>query len=371
MSSIQLSCPACSGQLILRPALAGKRIKCPKCQVVLKVPGDKGSGIEPKSTGRQSRKQRPAATADNARDAGGGPPAKRKRQPASSQPRRQAPRRPVDHDFESYDDPWDDEYDEFGDVDEAAPSKKKASVGKGVVWARRGVLVFAIAMAIRTAGFTCKLIVKLTVELNSFGQSEWMLTLLKSDHWLHCVAIVVMLGAYVLFVMSPDRNGSQGWGIACVVMGVIALALLIFVQIMPMVDSGIPGRFVNGPLILRSGLGTSLMKRVMLELAYIVHMGMGLMFLRSFSHSKNSTVSNQCLPAVTFLGIHAALVLFTSLYVLFVAKVVFPAAMEARERPSEIWPWIGEGIEWLSLAAFLVFLIFAMKVLFGAKSVLK
>lgn len=374
MSSIQLSCSSCSERLNLRPALAGKRIKCPKCQAVLEVPDAPGSEVEPKPARRSSRKQKPARTVDDSRDSRRGPPQRKKkkpRQPTTSKPRRKPSRQPVADGFEGDDDPWDDGYDEFGDFDDAVPSKKKSSVSKGVVWARRGVLVFAIAMAIRTAGFTCQLIAKLTDGFNSFGRSDLMITLLKANHWLHLAAIVVMLGAYVLFVMSPDRKGSQGWGIACLVMGVIALGLLFFLQILPIVDSEIGNRFVDGPLILRSSLGTSLMKRALLELTYIIHMGLGLMFLSSFSHSKNSIVRDQCQPALMFLGIHAALILFKNLYLLFVAKVVFPAAMESREPPSQIWQWIGEGVEWLALASFLVFLILAMKVLFGAKSVLK
>lgn len=389
MSSIRLSCPSCSGLLTLRPDLAGKRIKCPKCQAVVEVPrgtgpsgpaaGGPASGGAAASRPRSSRKPKPAGAGDQIKQARVEPPIKKTRRsrppasskPASPKPRRQRSRQPVDDGFDAFDDSYDDGYDEFGEFDDLSSTKRNASAKKSGGWARAAILVFAIALAIRTAGFMCQLIVEFNDGGSRFGPSQSMATLLKTNQWLHFAALVIMVVAYVLFVVAPDRNGSQGWGIACLVMGLIALGVLFYREILPLIDSNRRDPFLRGRELLQTSLGGSLIKKSVLEITIILHMALGLMFISSFSRSKNSKVSDQCRPAIAFLGVHGALLVFANLFVLFVAKVVLPAALESREPPSEIWRWISEGGQWLAVATFLVFLILGMRASFGAQSVLK
>ena len=56
---------------------------------------------------------------------------------------------------------------------------------------------------------------------------------------------------------------------------------------------------------------------------------------------------------------------------LFVVKVIFPAAMENRERPSDLWRYAIEGFGWIVLLTFLVFLTLLVKLLFEARPAVK
>ena len=58
----------------------------------------------------------------------------------------------------------------------------------------------------------------------------------------------------------------------------------------------------------------------------------------------------------------------TSLYRVFLVKVTHRSASENFEPPSEFWNWLHNGLNWLTTAVLVVFLVLYLRVLFLSRS---
>ncbi len=389
---IDVRCPECKQPYRVPGSAAGKRIACKKCGGTMKVPIVDAALDEvevlddqpPQRSAKKVRKAKSSTPRKRPTDRSGGRPA------PSDRPARKRRRRGADQDvvqdFEEvseFDDPYgssaggdDDEFsdlDEFGSYGSPAKNRKRAVSGRAK-WVWVGLLILAISTCVRTAGFGGQFVSQLLISLSDVPDLDTIRLLAKADMWLQLVSLAGMIVAYVFLVMGPDRDNSQGWAIAAVVLGLIACAVFFFLQIKPFLDEELPvrGRFGVFQFLGRgSGLWEIVFKQWVLVGVYLAHMLTALTYVRSYfgaKASKGADVAGQTSLAIVFLGVHAAFVILMGLMMIFIFKVIIPAARESREPPSDIWPWIVTGCSWLAMVAFLVFLILEIRLFFMAQA---
>ena len=179
-----------------------------------------------------------------------------------------------------------------------------------------------------------------------------------------------MLAGYIFCVMGPDKGGSRNLNIAALVMGVIAVGLVFFLQILPRFESGVTGvrqlsRLVGFGLLGTGGLWESIFKQLLLEAILLSHLVLFTLTVRAHS-SRN--LESSCTFALFPIAGYGGLKVIHSLYLVLLFKVILPGAAENRERPSEFWNWVNNGLDWLGMAAMVVFLVLYLRVLFLSRS---
>ena len=92
------------------------------------------------------------------------------------------------------------------------------------------------------------------------------------------------------------------------------------------------------------------------------------LFLLAVRQHTSKRLEPSCTFAVIPIAAYGGLTLLTSLYRVFLVKVIFPSARENREPPSEFWNWLHNGLDWLTTAAMVVFLVLYLRVLFLSRS---
>lgn len=284
-------------------------------------------------------------------------------------------------DFEEVD-PYDefgaDEFDDVADFASYGPparGKKKTRRDATAKWVRIGLIIFAIAVCVRTVGFGASVIAQLMAQTGrTTSSAETLLMLFKTDMWLRVVAMAAMVVAYGFFVSGRDREGSQGWAIASVVLGAIATGAFFIMYVMPVLEDDESVRALIQLALMQVGLGSttstlweSVFQGWVLTALYLSHLFTAMFFYRTWFHSDKVLPGRASMTMVCLMA-NAGAVLLRGILIIFVMKVVLPAAIESREPPSEIWSYLEKGLHWIGLIAFLVFLIMAIRVAFGAIS---
>lgn len=389
---IEVRCPECSQPYRVPASVAGKRIACKKCSAAIPVPA---AGAEEPAAAQKPKqaKPRPAARSTSSEPARGSgskrssrgqsnrPAAKNRGEARRDGSRRQRKRRDEDvvEDFEEitdYEDDLfgDDGFDDLPAYGGSSRGRRKSKRDSSARWVRIGLIIFAIALCIRTVGFGSNVIAQLVAQSSAARDNgETILTLLKTDVWLRMVALAAMVIAYGFLVAGRDREGSQGWAIASVVLGAIAAAAFCIMHVMPLFDeeresamSLVEFAFqeVGYGGITRT-LWESVFRNWILTALYLSPLFTALLFLRAFFHS-DKVIPGRSAMTMLSLGGHAGVIVLKGLLLIFVIKVILPSAMENREPPSEMWRYMQQGMHWIGLVAFLVFLILALRVFFGA-----
>ncbi len=380
---IDVKCKKCSKSYRVPDTSAGKNVACKNCGGVIAIPIDDVeiiAELEPAQS-RPAKKKKKPRPAERQRST--------KRSPAQrSRPARPKPRDRVIEDFEELDNPYDhhdDPYDDPLDLPLSRGRKKQPRRDSAAYWARIGLLIVAIAACFRTLGFTSSLMAQLLTSFDASLGQGMMLNFLKIDLWVTMFALVGMLVGYVFLLFAPDREGSQTWAIAAVVLSVIATGLYFFMRIMPLIDPkwitpGSAGFGLQPTFVGRFGtsIWQAFFKGWALTALFVSHMFFALMYVNRFFSGRNSKAEKlprQSTFANMVLAGHLACLLFEGLVAILYIKVILPAVVESAHKagefadpPTELFGFMVKGLHWLALGAFLFFLILKLRILFTAQS---
>ena len=94
----------------------------------------------------------------------------------------------------------------------------------------------AISTCFYAAGYAAIVFIKLLVLFDS-ASSGSVSALGKGHLWLNFLGITGMVAGYIVCLLGPDK-GSRNLNIAALAIGVIAVGLVFFMQILPALDGG-------------------------------------------------------------------------------------------------------------------------------------
>lgn len=403
---IDVACPDCSKRFRVPDAVGGKRIACKNCGGTIPVPSPK----TPEAVEVAPQKPKPKRKPKSKPASKPKPSSKPRRRPSSarrpSRPRKAVQREAYD-DFDDHQAPYDDPF-EYGGYDEyGSPQRRNSAQPKGrEKWVGTALLILAISCCVRTASFGCQFIVKVIGATGATENVDLIIGLLQADVWLHLVAFLGMVAAYIFLLMGPDRSGSQLWGIGSLVMGLIGIVLFFILRVLPLVDDstglGVAGATFTSltqvgqsvmPTFGLSGATFSLWNLVfrhwVLVAVYLSHMLLAIVYVKSFFHSSKKSgtkqLGGQCQVALMMLLVHAGLILLQGLLVILVVEVIVPSTVESAQRamenfrlnggerpdigpPSKLWGYLAKGMDWAAMAAFLAFLILSLRIYFSSWS---
>lgn len=366
---ISVTCRNCDESYTVRDENAGRTFKCKSCGESVTVPAKRGGGG---SRGGGTSRGGGSRSESGTRSA---PPARRKK------PTRKRARPPEDdyEDYDAYDDDGnDDSYDEGPSRGggrrgrSSGRSSKRPSRSSGKKKLTTGLLVVAISGCVYAAGFAALVFAKLVILFASrMGSFDSVSTLMTGHVWLQFLGAAGMLVGYIVCVMGPDKGGSRNLNIAALVMGVIAVGLVFFLQILPRFETGGAtgmrqlSRLVGFGLLGTGGLWESIFKQLLLEAILLSHLVLFTLTVRAHS-SRN--LESSCTFALFPIAGYGGLKVIHSLYLVLLFKVILPGAVENREPPSAFWNWVNNGLDWLGTAAMVVFLVLYLRVLFLSRS---
>lgn len=405
---IDIRCSGCSSRYRVPDSTAGKRVACKKCGGAISVPS--GADEPDVEVVREPPKRRAKSPQQKKRKpAGGGGGGQRPRQkPKSRPPQQRRKREAVIEDFDEiddYDDPYrsmdDYDYDDVGPGRRGRPAPRPAS-GRAK-WAGVALLILAIAVCLRTASYSCELIVKLmalTGEGSFIKNIETVSNLLKVDAWLQFIALLGIIAACVFMVMGPDRSGSQLWGIAALVLALIVTVFFFLVRIMPMLETGLTmqktlqnlANFIKFNIDIRGrsfSLWNAVFARLVLLTLYLAPMFFALLYVRTYfkdADTKKSDLPKESNIGLMIMAAHAGFLIMSAMVAVLLVEVIVPGAIEASKEaakaarnggdpydpsdfvPSKLWGHLIEGCEWIAALAFLALLIMQLRIYFTAWS---
>lgn len=365
---ISVTCTNCDQSYTVRDENAGRTFKCKSCGESVTVP----TGASPRGSRSSDSQERRTGTSGSRSRSDRRSPSRKK------QATRKQPRRPVEQ-YDEYD--YDDDDDSYEAYDEG-PSRGGGRRGGGRVSGRArkrsrsggtkrqlqtGLLLVAVSTCVYAAAYSAIVFIKLLALFNSTSMSS--ISTLSTGHvWLNFLGILGMVGGYIFCLLGPDR-GSRNLVIAALSTGVIAVGLVFFMQILPRFDGGNSVRQLEGlaalGLIGGGSLWESVFKRLLLEALFLSHLVLFLFAVRELVSSRLESSSSFALIPIAAYG---GLTVLNSLYRIFLVKVILPNAMKNLEAPSRFWNWLNSGLDWLSTAAMVVFLILYLRVLFQSRS---